>query len=117
MTMMHEPGPWRLVDEPRNERYTDAGPGDYKYEMQHCQVIETREPVLNFDLEGSRRFVADVITSRNKIGSANAVMLAAAPELFESLRNLVDYCDSGVRNDDHIATAKRLIARLGGSDE
>lgn len=69
----HTPGPWTLIDEPRNPHYRDANPEDYEHIGQHCWYIAG---------PGISKFVADIVTTRlNDDGDANALLIAAAPDL------------------------------------
>ena len=81
--MAHTPGPWALIDEPRNHHYRAAHPGDYEVLGQHCWYIAGRH--------GNSDFVADVITTNlpPEEGDANAKLLAAAPDLLDACEEML----------------------------
>ena len=69
----HTPGPWTLQDRRGNSHYANASVGSYERVMQHCFYISGPN--------SSGHFVADVIVSSSDEGTANAQLIAAAPDL------------------------------------
>jgi len=87
--MSHTPGPWRM-EEFRKGSY----------------LVTARNA-------GTAR---EGIVAQHVPGIANARLIAAAPELYEALENLIDFLVHGKKNCQAILRAKAALARARGDE-
>jgi len=87
--MSHTPGPWR-IEEFRKGSY----------------LITARNA-------GTAR---EGIVAQHVPGIANARLIAAAPELYEALENLIDFLFHGKKNCQAILRAKAALAKARGDE-
>ena len=97
--MNHTPGPWSIHETKGNggnisDRVEIAGPE-----------------------EGRRKhLVASIYGFKLPEGQATARLIAAAPELFEALENLIDFLVHGKKNCQAILRAKAALAKARGDE-
>ena len=77
MSEQANPRPWKLIDHVENRLYRDADEYDYEHVMQHCWYIAG--PLDYSD------FVADLVTSRDAVGDANAELIVRAVNSHDDL--------------------------------
>lgn len=84
----HTPGPWAITNE-------------------HCDNITVHADGL---------YVANIVTNRDCVDddTANARLIAAAPELLEALRGMVDHAYHGVRAEHWRRVAIAALAKATG---
>lgn len=90
--MNYTPGPW--------ETREIAGNG---------ANIPARMEIVAPEGEGAKKLIANIYGFSLPTGRANARLIAAAPELYEALREILDY----VRLD----YVREVYAQFGGDDE
>jgi len=94
----HTPGPWQLVAADDYEIHSDAVPEAFPH---HCKGDDLG------------RFVALIGNRADDFGRANARLIAAAPELLEALRELLDLHVAHHNSIEH-AAARKAISKAEG---
>ncbi len=99
MSAQHTPGPWTVEADVRTERNRSTG--------------EDIEYVAGFNISAKSEEIVGVEgIIPSSTAEANARLIAAAPELFESLRSLANAPQSGWTIAQ--ALARDIVARLEG---
>lgn len=98
MEAKHTPGPWNVSPE-----YSDGW----------LMVMASGKIVANVNPESFSAGVADLVGMPCE---ANAHLIAAAPELLESLRELVAYCEETGNDWMCVAKARDAIAKATGAE-
>lgn len=97
--MSHTPGPWSIHE-------TKGNGGN----------IPDRLEIVGPE-EGRRRsLIASIYGFKMLEGQANARLIAAAPELYEALENLIDFLFHGKKNCQAILRAKAALAKARGDE-
>ena len=68
-------------------------------------------------IRGAGRAIASLESWHNEVeDAANAHLIAAAPELYEALENLIDFLFHGKKNCQAILRAKAALAKARGDE-
>lgn len=98
--MNHTPGPWAT-------HKTEGNGGN----------IPDRLEIVGPE-EGRRRsLIASIYGFKLPDGQANAHLIAAAPELYEALENLMDFLFHGKKDRQMILRASAALAKARGEEE
>ena len=98
--MNHTPGPW--------ETREIAGNG---------ANIPARMEIVAPEGEGAKKLIANIYGFSLPMGRANARLIAAAPELYEALVDLLGFLFHGKKDRQAILRATAAIAKARGEDK
>ncbi len=103
----HTPGPWRAVID-------RSGEDGKVWYFPHVQINRSHRIIVNVGPtpEGLRE---EVWTNSMETCEANAYLIAAAPEMLEALRAVVELAGTPHRRVEMIRKVKAAIAKAEGS--
>lgn len=97
--MNHTPGPWAT-------HKTEGNGGNIPDRLEIVGPEEGRK----------RSLIASIYGFKMPEGQANAQLIAAAPELYEALVNLMDFLFHGKKDRQMILRAKAALAKARGDE-
>ena len=97
--MSHTPGPWSI--------YETAGNGGN---------IPARMEVVAPESEREKRLIANIYGFKLPEGRANARLIAAAPELYKALEDLLGFLVHGKKDRQSILRATAALAKARGDE-
>ena len=97
--MNHTPGPWAT-------HKTEGNGGN----------IPDRLEIIGPEKGRKRSLIASIYGFKMPEGQANAQLIAAAPELYEALVNLMDFLFHGKKDRQMILRAKAALAKARGDE-
>lgn len=97
--MSHTPGPWAT-------HKTEGNGGNIPDRLEIVGPEEGRK----------RSLIASIYGFKMPEGQANAQLIAAAPELYEALENLMDFLFHGKKDRQMILRAKAALAKARGEE-
>lgn len=103
--MSHTPGPWEIMESANALVVMGA-------DSKHVVIV----PLFR-EYEWDKEEWGDLnLEERNRVSIANAQLIAAAPELYEALENLIDFLFHGKKNCQAILRAKAALAKARGDE-
>lgn len=103
--MKHTPGPWEITESAN--AIVVMGPN-----AQHVVII----PLFKEYAWSKEEWEGLNLEEKNKVSIANARLIAAAPELFEALENLMDFLFHGKKDRQTILRATAALAKARGDE-
>lgn len=103
--MKHTPGPWKITESAN--AIVVMGPN-----AQHVVII----PLFKEYAWSKEEWEGLNLEEKNKVSIANARLIAAAPELFEALENLMDFLFHGKKDRQTILRATAALAKARGDE-
>ena len=97
--MSHTPGPWAT-------HKTEGNGGNIPDRLEIVGPEESRK----------RSLIASIYGFKLPEGQANARLIAAAPELYEALENLMDFLFHGKKDHQMILKASAALAKARGDE-